>query len=68
MRIKESKNKYSHFKYQVIFFSLSNALASFKDYINKILDKKLDIIIIVYLNGILIYLKDLEQAHINAIC
>ena len=33
---------------------LSNAPASFQGYINKILDEKLDIFIIVYLNDILI--------------
>ena len=38
---------------------LSNAPASFQDYINKILAKKLDIFVIIYLNDILIYIKDL---------
>ena len=66
MRIKE-KNKwkavfhirYNHFKYQVIFFRLFNAPASFQSYINKILAKKLNIFIIIYLNDIFIYIKDL---------
>ena len=48
-------------------FGLSNAPASFQGYINKILAEKLDIFVIVYLDDILIYTKDLGQAHINAV-
>ena len=40
-------------------FGLSNVTATFQEYINKILTEKLDIFIIVYLNYILIYIKDL---------
>ena len=39
-------------------FKLSNALISFQSYINKILVEKLDIFVIVYLDDILIYIKD----------
>ena len=35
---------------------------------NKILVKKLDIFIIVYLDNIMIYTKDLGQSHVEAIC
>ena len=48
-------------------FKLFNTSASFPDYINKILAKKLDIFIIVYFDNIFIYTKDLGQLHINAI-
>ena len=48
-------------------FGLSNLLASFQGYINKILAKKLDIFVIVYLNDIFIYTKDSCQAYVNAI-
>ena len=48
-------------------FRLSNAPASFQCYINKILAKKLDIFIIVYLDDILFYTKDTSQAHVNAV-
>ena len=41
-----------------MLFGLSNAFASFQGYINKILAKKLNIFIIVYLNNIFIYIKD----------
>ena len=49
---------YGYFKYQVMFFGLFNAPAIFQGYINKILAKKLDIFVIVYLNDILIYTKN----------
>ena len=48
-------------------FSFSNAPAIFQRYINKILAEKLDIFIIVYLNDILIYTKDLSQQYVEAI-
>ena len=50
-----------------MLFRLSNIPASFQDYINKILAKKLNICVIVYLDDILIYTKDAEQAHVNAV-
>ena len=39
-------------------FRLFNAPVSFQGYINKILAQKLNIFDIVYLNDILIYIKD----------
>ena len=48
-------------------FGLSNAPASFQGYINKILAKKLNVFIIVYLNDIFIYTKDKGQSHIKTI-
>ena len=50
--------RYGHFEYQVMSFGLSNALASFQGYVNKILAKKLDVFLIAYLDDILIYIKD----------
>ena len=74
MRIKEGdewktafRTRYGHFEYQVIPFGLSNAPASFQGYINKILAKKLDIFVIVYLDDILIYTEDPGQAHVDAV-
>lgn len=49
-------------------FGLSNALASFQGYINKILAKNLDIFLIVSLDNILIYTEDLGQPHIDTVC
>lgn len=48
-------------------FGLSNASASFRRYINKILAEKLDIFVIVYLDNILIYTEDSGQPHVNAV-
>lgn len=61
------KTRYSHFEYQIKPFGLSNALVSFQGYTNKILAKNFDVFIIIYLNDILIYIKDLEQAYIDII-
>ena len=50
-----------------MFFSLSNASATFLGYINKILAEKLDIFVIVYIDNILIYIKNPRQLHIEVI-
>ena len=64
MRIREGnewktvfKTRYGHFKYQVMLFELTNAPVIFQGYINKILAKKLDVFMIVYLDDIFIYIK-----------
>ena len=74
MRIKEGdkwktafRNRYGHFEYQVMPFRLSNAPASFQGYINKIMAKKLDIFVIVYLDDILIYTEDQGRGHMKAV-
>ena len=56
-----------HFKYQVMLFVLSNALAIFQRYINKILAEKLDVFVIIYLDNILIYTEDPSQPHVEAV-
>lgn len=48
-------------------FGLSNAPASFQGYINKILAKKLDIFVVVYLDDIPIYTKDPGQPLVKAV-
>ena len=48
-------------------FELSNIPVSFQSYINKILAKKLNVFIIVYLDDILIYIKNASQAYVDAI-
>ena len=50
-----------------MLFGLSNALASFQDYINKILAEKLNIFVIVYLDDIFIYTKDPDQGHVKVV-
>ena len=50
-----------------MFFWLSNTPSSFYDYVNKILTKKLNIFIIIYLDYIFIYTKNARQTHINVV-
>ena len=52
------KTRYGHFRYKAMLFGLSNAAAIFQGYVNKILTEKLDTFVIVYLDNILIYIKD----------
>ena len=59
--------RYNHFKYQVILFGFSNTLANFQGYVNKILVEKLNIFITIYLDDILIYIKDLGQPYIKTV-
>ena len=58
------RTRYSHFKYQVILFGLTNALATFQDYINKILAEKLNVFVIVYLDDIFIYTENEDEKHV----
>ena len=48
-------------------FRLSNILASFQGYINKILANKLKVFILVYLDDILIYIKNKGQGYVKAV-
>ena len=59
---------YGYFEYQVMPFGLSNTLATFQGYVNKIFAEKLDVFVILYLDNILIYIKDLGQPYVKAVC
>ena len=61
------RTQYGHFKYQVMLLGLTNASASFQGYIYKIFVEKLDIFVIIYLDNILIYIKDDGNGHIAAV-
>ena len=61
------RTQYRYFKYQVILFGLSNTPAIFQGYVNKILAKKLDIFVIIYLDDILIHIEDLGQPYIKVV-
>lgn len=58
--------RYRHFKYQVMFFRMPNALASFEGFINKIFAKKLDIFVIFYLDNIVIYTQNQGKSCVNS--
>ena len=67
-RIKEGKEQktafrtyYSYFKYTVMLFRLTNALAVCQALVNNVLRAHLDITVVVYLNNILVYSKTLEE-------
>ena len=61
------RSRYSHFEYLVMLFGLTNIPALFQGYINKILAKKLDVFLIMYLNDILIYTKNKSKENVEAI-
>ena len=50
-----------------MLFGLINILATFSDYINKILAEKLVIFVIVYHNDIFIYTKSKRKEDIEAV-
>ncbi len=50
-----------------MFFGLTNTLATFQGYINKIFAKKLDIFIIMYLNDIFIYTESERKEYVEAV-
>ena len=71
LRIKEDdewkttfRTRYEHFEYIVLLFDLTNAFATFQDFVNKILIERLDLTVIIYLNDIVIYFMNKKQ-HIK---
>ena len=55
------RTRYGHFEYQVMPFGHCNAPATFQAYINCALTGLLDIICVVYLDDILIYLRNMNE-------
>ena len=71
IRIKEGKewkiafkSRYRLFKYRVMSFGLTNALAVFQELVNFVLRKYLDIFIIAYIDDILVYSKN-KSDHVK---
>lgn len=52
----------------MMFFGLTNVPSSFWSYVNKILAEKFDIFVIVNLDNILVYIKDLSQSFVKIAC
>lgn len=50
-----------------MLFGLFNAPASFQGNIYKIFTEKLDILVIVYLDNILVYTKNFGQLHVDVV-
>lgn len=59
--------RYRYFESQIISFKLLNALTNSQKFINKILAKKLNIFVIVFLDNIFFYIKDQDQNHVDAV-
>nr|GEU41101.1 DNA/RNA polymerases superfamily protein [Tanacetum cinerariifolium] len=59
--IKVHKTRYGHFEFQVMPFGLTNAPAVFMDLMNRVCKPYLDKFIIVFIDDILVYSKDVEE-------
>ena len=55
--------RYKHFEYTVMSFGLKNASVIFQQLINNMMQKYLDIFVIMYLNDILIYFNTFKKHH-----
>nr|GFB44234.1 putative reverse transcriptase domain-containing protein [Tanacetum cinerariifolium] len=56
------KTRYGHYEFQVMPFGLTNAPAVFMDLMNRVCKPYLDKFVIIFIDDILIYLKD-EKEH-----
>ena len=52
---------YDHFKYIIMPFNLTNASVTFQSYINTVLWGLLNVFYVIYLDDILIFLKNKEE-------
>jgi len=55
------RSRYGHYKYVVMPFSMTNALALFMVYMNRIFRLFLDKFVVVFIDDILIYFKTHEE-------
>ena len=68
LKIKESdvpkttfRTRYGHYEFLMMPFRLMNALAAFMDLMNRVFHLYLDQFVIVFINDILVYLKNAEK-------
>ena len=58
------RTSYGHFEFLVMSFGLTNAPTTFMDPMNQVFKKYLDLLVIVFIDGILIYSRS-ENDHMN---
>ena len=56
------KTQYGHYKFLVMLFGLTNALAAFIDLMNRVFHLYLDEFVIVFIDDILVYSRNAEHA------
>ena len=63
------RSRYGHYKYLVMPFELTNALAAFMDLVNRIFTPHLVKFVIIFIDDILIYSlnKDEHEEHLRII-
>ena len=57
------RTRYRHYKYTVMPFSLTNALATFQSLINTVLRQYLDIFVTAYIDDVLVYTNGTLEEH-----
>ena len=55
------RTRYGHYEFLVMSFGLTNALAAFMDLMNRVFRPYVDPFIVVFIDDILVYLKDQEN-------
>ena len=55
------RTRYDQYEYQIMFFELTNASATFQFYVNEALKSYIDVFCVIYLNDVLIYSKSEKQ-------